>query len=79
METNEKLYLIDASGFIFRAFHALPPLTNPQKVPVGAVAWPKSLRPQQRMVASLRTPHAWPLQVLNTANLSPAGGGIGPL
>jgi len=37
MDTNEKLYLIDASGFIFRAFHALPPLTNPQKIPVGAV------------------------------------------
>ncbi|HEY8963711.1 MAG TPA: DNA polymerase I [Alphaproteobacteria bacterium] len=37
MAQNEKLYLIDASGFIFRAFHALPPLTNPQKVPVGAV------------------------------------------
>jgi DNA polymerase-1 len=37
MQKNEKLYLVDASGFIFRAFHALPPLTNPQKVPVGAV------------------------------------------
>jgi len=31
------LYLIDGSGFIFRAYHALPPLTNPQGTPVGAV------------------------------------------
>lgn len=30
-------YLVDASGFIFRAFHALPPLLNPQGIPVGAV------------------------------------------
>jgi DNA polymerase I len=31
------LYLIDGSGFIFRAYHALPPLTNPEGTPVGAV------------------------------------------
>ena len=31
------LYLIDASGFIFRAFHALPPLTRKDGTPVGAV------------------------------------------
>lgn len=34
---KKPLYLIDASGFIWRAFHALPPLTNPQGTPVGAV------------------------------------------
>lgn len=34
---NEPLYLIDGSSFIFRAFHALPPLTNPEGVPVNAV------------------------------------------
>ena len=34
-----RLYLIDGSGFIFRAFHALPPLTRKSDgVPVGAVA-----------------------------------------
>ncbi|MBP9752474.1 MAG: DNA polymerase I [Proteobacteria bacterium] len=33
----KKLYLIDGSGFIFRAFHALPPLVNSEKTPVGAV------------------------------------------
>lgn len=31
------LYLIDGSGFIFRAFHALPPLTRSDGVPIGAV------------------------------------------
>ena len=31
------LYLIDASGFIFRAVHALPPLTRKDGTPVGAV------------------------------------------
>ncbi len=29
--------LIDGSGFIFRAFHALPPMTRPDGVPVNAV------------------------------------------
>ena len=31
------LYLIDGSGYIFRAFHALPPLSRPDGTPVGAV------------------------------------------
>lgn len=31
------LYLIDASGLIFRAFYALPPLTRTNGTPVGAV------------------------------------------
>ncbi len=34
---QDELFLVDGSGFIFRAFFALPPLTNPQGVPVGAV------------------------------------------
>jgi DNA polymerase-1 len=34
-----RLYLVDGSGFIFRAFHALPPLTRKSDgLPVGAVA-----------------------------------------
>lgn len=32
-----KLYLIDGSGYIFRAFHALPPLSRPDGTPVNAV------------------------------------------
>src|SRR3954465_15551992 len=36
---NVRLYLVDGSGFIFRAFHALPPLTRKTDgLPVGAVA-----------------------------------------
>ncbi len=31
------LLLIDGSGFIFRAFHALPPMTRPDGTPVNAV------------------------------------------
>ena len=36
---GEKLHLvlIDGSGFIFRAFHALPPMTRPDGTPVNAV------------------------------------------
>ncbi len=34
-----RLYLVDGSGFIFRAFHALPPLTRKSDgLPIGAVA-----------------------------------------
>ena len=35
---GHKLHLIDGSGFIFRAYHALPPLTRSDGTPVGAVA-----------------------------------------
>ena len=31
------LYLVDGSGYIFRAYHALPPLTRSDGTPVGAV------------------------------------------
>src|SRR5258707_10399378 len=31
------LVLVDGSGFIFRAFHALPPMTRPDGTPVNAV------------------------------------------
>ena len=33
----KNLFLIDGSGFIFRAFYALPPLTNPKGIPINAV------------------------------------------
>ncbi len=34
---EKHLILIDGSGYIFRAFHALPPMTRPDGVPVNAV------------------------------------------
>ncbi|MBU6475947.1 MAG: DNA polymerase I, partial [Alphaproteobacteria bacterium] len=40
MDENDRkneLFLIDGSGFIFRAFHALPPLNRPDGTPVNAV------------------------------------------
>ena len=33
----KNLFLIDGSGFIFRAFYAIPPLTNPEGTPINAV------------------------------------------
>lgn len=37
MASKQHLYLVDGSAYIFRAYHRLPPLTNPRGVPVGAV------------------------------------------
>ena len=37
LDPRPKLFLIDGSGFIFRAFHALPNLTRADGTPVGAV------------------------------------------
>ena len=31
------LYLVDGSGYLFRAYHALPPMTRPDGTPVNAV------------------------------------------
>ncbi|MDP1619360.1 hypothetical protein, partial [Phenylobacterium sp.] len=34
-----RLYLVDGSGYIFRAYHALPPLTRKSDgLPIGAVS-----------------------------------------
>ncbi len=39
VDPSSHLYLVDASAYIFRAFHALPPLTRASDgVPVGAVS-----------------------------------------
>ena len=35
--TRPHLYLVDGSSYIFRAYHRLPPLTNRQGTPAGAV------------------------------------------
>ncbi len=36
-QTPDHYYLVDGSGYIFRAFHALPPMTRPDGTPVNAV------------------------------------------
>ncbi|MBL8831633.1 MAG: DNA polymerase I, partial [Rhodospirillales bacterium] len=36
-KSRARVCLVDGSGFIFRAYHALPPLTRPDGTPVGAV------------------------------------------
>lgn len=37
MADQQHLYLVDGSSYIFRAYHRLPPLTDPEGTPVGAV------------------------------------------
>ncbi|MBO9575929.1 MAG: DNA polymerase I [Sphingobium sp.] len=37
MASRNHLYLVDGSGYIFRAYHQLPPLTNRHGTPAGAV------------------------------------------
>ncbi len=37
VDTDSHVYLVDGSGYIFRAYHALPPLTRSDGTPVGAV------------------------------------------
>ncbi len=34
---HRKLYLVDGYGFVFRAYHVMPPFSDPQGTPVGAV------------------------------------------
>ncbi|MEI9996009.1 MAG: DNA polymerase I [Rhizomicrobium sp.] len=39
LQTGDHLYLVDGSGYLFRAYHALPPLTRKSDgLPVGAVS-----------------------------------------
>ena len=37
MTNDNTLFLIDGSNYLYRAFHALPPLSNSQGIPTGAV------------------------------------------
>ena len=37
MSEKRKLVLVDGSGYIFRAFHALPPMSRADGTPVNAV------------------------------------------
>jgi len=36
-DQREHVFLVDGSGFIFRAYHALPPMTAPDGTPTNAV------------------------------------------
>lgn len=36
-QTSQRLVLVDGYGFVFRAYHSMPPLTRPDGTPVGAV------------------------------------------
>ncbi|HEY5138052.1 MAG TPA: hypothetical protein VIJ25_01855, partial [Methylococcales bacterium] len=36
-QTQKHLILVDGSSFLFRAYHAIPPLTNPQGKPTNAI------------------------------------------
>ncbi|MEA3485745.1 MAG: DNA polymerase I, partial [Candidatus Aerophobetes bacterium] len=37
MKKGEKLVLIDGNALLYRAFYALPPLTNSKGIPTGAI------------------------------------------
>ena len=37
MKKNNRLILIDGSGYIFRAYYALPPMNRKDGTPVNAV------------------------------------------
>ncbi len=37
VDSSSHVYLVDGSGYIFRAYHALPPLTRSDGTPIGAV------------------------------------------
>ena len=52
VDKSSHVYLVDASGYIFRAFHALPPMTRPDGVPVNAVYG------FTQMIAKFLTDHA---------------------
>lgn len=60
---SDHVFLVDGSSYIFRAYHALPPLTRPRDgMPVGAVAgfcnmlW-KLLRNSKDIVAGVKPTH----------------------
>lgn len=49
------LVLVDGSSFLYRAFHALPPLNNSRGEPTGAVLGVANML--KKLVASHQTPH----------------------
>lgn len=53
--TKKQIVLIDGYGFVFRAYHSLPPLTRSDKTPVGAVYGFTNML--LRLLASLEMSH----------------------
>ena len=45
---SKPLVVIDASGWLFRAYHALPPLSNMRGEPTGAKAGARAFRLHRR-------------------------------
>ena len=37
MSQNPQIFLIDGSSYLYRAFHAMPPLTTSKGLPTGAI------------------------------------------
>ena len=37
MASKKKVFLIDGSSYLYRAFHAMPPLTTSKGLPTGAI------------------------------------------
>ncbi len=52
------LVLIDGSSYLYRAFHALPPLTTSQGQPVGAIRGVVSML-KSSLIALMRAAWLW--------------------
>ena len=59
MSDSSKLYLVDGSGYIFRAFYAVRPLSTSTGIPTNAVTGviEPIVLPEQVKVLSVRTEH----------------------
>ena len=51
----KKLVLVDGSSFLYRAFHALPPLTNSKGQPTGAIVGVTNML--RKLIGAHATPH----------------------
>lgn len=52
-QSNKRLVLVDGSSFLFRAYHAVPPLTNSQGEPTNAILGVANML--RRLIADHRT------------------------
>ena len=54
-QNSNKLILVDGSSFLFRAFHAVPPLTNAQGEPTNAIYGVSNML--RKLINDYNTPH----------------------